>query len=139
MLFFNVTRHKPSSHVEFVSPKMPIFTTRTAPIYQSVKRKSSGAPARGIVAEAECAAVYIDVDYSGQFHIKMVTSKHLRAGQKKPAKRLKGKVSALRPLKVYADHSRFFQPLWELVNAPCVWMRPAVFVCVCLVGAERPQ
>lgn len=130
-------QEKFSSSLLLCSTSVPGWTLSTLSSHFTTN-PSWRAPAQGPMAEAECAAAYIDVDYSRQFSVKIITSKHLPARQE-AWKWLKGKLSVFRPLKVYADRTRLFQLLSELVNVPCVWMRPAVFVCVCLVGAERPQ
>lgn len=64
---------------------------------------------------------------------------HCIVSKTETLERLTVKPSLFWPLKVCADHSRLFQLLSEFVNVSSVWMGPAVFVCVCLVGAERPQ
>lgn len=79
----------------------------------------------------------LNVYYSRQVFNIIITSMH-REQNKKPGG-AESETVLVSVLKMYADDTRLFQPLSELVNVSCVWMRPAVFVCVCLVRAERPQ
>lgn len=125
-------------HLELVSLKMQRFTTQTSPIHTfKTELTFHNTP----ILEIGCVCVCVDVDHWRQLYVQIVTSKHLPARHKRPESGWKGNLCLFWPLEVYADHSRLFQLLSQLVNVPCVWMRPAVFVCVCvcLVGAERPQ